>query len=196
MLRILASISLVAILSQLSNAQENWTRFRGPNGSGISTAQTVPIEWSEKDYNWTFDLPGTGNASPVIWKDKLFITSASVSKGLQYLQCINVGNGKTLWEKEYTFKKYKTHSNNSFASNSPCVDDDAVYVLWQTPAGSPLIAYSHDGKKLWEYELGPYKHGQGGGTSPIIYKDMVIVSNDGKGNSFLLAVNRKTGKEV
>lgn len=196
MFRILTSICVLLFFLQSVDAEEHWPRFRGPNGNGVSTATTVPVEWSEDDYNWTLDLPGTGNASPVIWGGKLFVTSASLDKGLHYLQCIDVSKGTVLWEKEYQFNKYKTHNNNSFASNTPCIDEDAVYFLRQTPAGSPLIAYSHEGEELWRYELGPYTHGQGGGTSPVVYKNMVIVSNDGKGNSYLLAVDRKTGKEV
>lgn len=192
----IAFFSAVLLMTSPGVGDDNWPRFRGHNGSGISKATTIPVEWTEKDYNWKISLPGSGNSSPVVWENHIYVTSADVTNGTQTLQCINAHTGTVSWAKEFEFKKYKTHNNNSFASNTPVVDKDGVCVLWQTPAGSPLIAYSHAGEKQWTYDLGPYKHGQGGATSPIIYQDKVVVSNDGKSNSFLVAVHRKTGDEL
>lgn len=177
---------------QLGTAQE-WTRFRGPNGSGVSHAKTVPVKWEKSDYNWIADLPGSGLSSPVIWEDKLFVTSATPDE--RYLLCLSTKDGSLLWKQTFQLKKNRTHGNNSLASNTPVVDAEHVYLLFQSKQSSPLAAYTHDGQEQWQIDLGPYNHGQGGAVSPIVYRDKVIISNDGQGNSFLLAVNRHTGAE-
>lgn len=178
---------------QIGVAQE-WTRFRGPNGSGISNAKTIPIEWTKEDYNWVAELPGAGVSSPVVWGKKLFVTSATARE--RYLLCINTEDGSLLWKQAFPLEKNRTHANNSLASNTPAVDSEYVYVLFQAKQSSPLAAFTHNGIEQWRVDLGPYNHGQGGAVSPIVYEDKVIISNDGKGNSFLLAVNRQTGEEL
>lgn len=188
-------VLLFAIVdATIVNAQQ-WTRFRGPNGSGVSDATTVPTTWSNDDYNWQIDLPGKGHSSPVIWKDRLFLTACDEDSGTRLLVCISTSDGSVLWKNELKFKTYKKHKNNSFASSTPCVDDKHVYVAWHSKTSSPLMAFDHDGNEVWKYDLGPYTHGQGGATSPIVYEDLVVLTHDQKQPSFLLAVDRNTGEE-
>jgi len=174
---------------------QEWTRFRGPNGSGISDAKTIPTTWTEKDYNWIAELPGRGHSSPVVWGDKLFVTCCDEEASLRHLLCLNTTDGAVLWTKDFAFEKYKQQKNNSFASSTPTVDADHVYLLWHSKESSPLVALDHAGNQVWEYDLGPYTHGQGGATSPIVVDDLVIVAHDQKEPSFLLALDRKTGRE-
>ena len=174
---------------------DNWPRFRGPNGSGISEAAHIPSQWSVDEHRWETKLPGQGHSSPVIWNQRLFVTSADKASGRQTLSCLDTRTGAELWQQSWAFAAYKKHKNNSFASNSPAVDADHVYVLRQTKQNSPLTALDHRGRTIWEYDLGPYRHGQGGGTSPIVHEDVVIVCNDHSAGSFLVAVDRKTGRE-
>ena len=186
--------TLLLSLCAVSSGQE-WTRFRGPNGSGISAAKNVPVQWEAGTHRWKVELPGEGHSSPVIWGKQLYVTSADVANGQRFLHALNVQDGSVIWKVEFPFKKYKKHGQNSFASNSPTVDADHVYVLWQSKVASTLYAINHDAETVWEYDLGEHQNGQGGATSPIVHGDNVYVSNDGKGNSFLVALNRKTGKE-
>src|SRR5215475_6194574 len=95
-------IASILVTGAPIRAQE-WTRFRGPNGSGISAATTVPIQFSPGDYNWRVELPGIGHSSPVIWGQKIFVTSAEEDKGKRHLLCLNADNGKSLWDKSYDF---------------------------------------------------------------------------------------------
>ena len=192
--RFVLLVLIFSVFCRVSEAQE-WTRFRGPNGSGISDAKTVPVEWNEKEYNWVTDLPGRGHSSPVIWGEKLFVTSCDEESVTRHLLCINTRNGTEAWSTDLKFASYKKHKNNSYASSTPCVDENFVYVVWHSKRSSPLIAFDHEGNKVWEYELGPYLHGQGGAASPIVYGDLVIMAHDQKQPSFLLAVDRKTGEE-
>src|SRR3954470_5796440 len=95
------SLSVVAglLLGSLAvpAAGQEWTRFRGPNGSGLSDATTVPVRWTEKDYAWKVDLPGVGHSSPVLWGDRLFVTSADEKTGQRTLLCLRAADGKQLW---------------------------------------------------------------------------------------------------
>ncbi|MGI9470025.1 MAG: PQQ-binding-like beta-propeller repeat protein [Rubripirellula sp.] len=173
---------------------DSWPRFRGVNGSGISNAEGIPTHWSEQDYRWVASLPGVGNSSPVIWGDHIYVTAADESAKQRMLLCLNVVDGLELWRAAVPFASYKKHKNNSFASSTPAVDDLHVYQLWHSKVQTSLIAYDHDGTEAWRYELGPYAHGQGGATSPIVAGDCVIVAHDHKSDSFLIALDAKTGK--
>jgi outer membrane protein assembly factor BamB len=187
---------VVLVVSQLQFAvAQEWTRFRGPNGSGISEAKTVPTKWTTEDANWIAKLPGRGHSSPVVWGDQLFVTSANEKSNTRALICLHTGDGSIKWTKESTYNAYKKHKNNSYASSTPAVDADHVYVIWHSKKSTPLIAFDHSGKKVWEYDLGPYLHGQGGAASPIVHENLVVIANDHKADSFLLAVDRRTGKE-
>jgi outer membrane protein assembly factor BamB len=194
-LTLLAAVQLATFCLSPSASGEEWNRFRGPNGSGVSSVTTIPTEWTDSDYNWNIELPGKGHASPVSWGSRVFVTSADDKKKTRTIQCLNVTDGAELWRKDISFAPYKQQKNNSFASSTPAADADHVYALWHSKVSSPLIAYNHTGEKVWEYDLGSYLHGQGGATSPIVYNDVVVVANDHKNDSFLLAVDRLTGKE-
>ena len=185
---------LISVACIVAEAQE-WTRFRGPNGSGISDVKTVPVHWTNKDYNWVADLPGRGHSSPVIWGDKLFVTSCDEKSAARHLLCISTADGSIAWSNDFKFTSYKKHKNNSYASSTPCVDEYFVYVAWHSKKSSPLIAFTHEGEMVWEYELGPYLHGQGGAASPIGYGDLIIMANDQKQPSYLVALDRMTGEE-
>ena len=185
---------LVCAVHVATASAEDWPRFRGDNGSGISDSVAIPSEWTDADYQWVAELPGRGNSSPVLWSEHVYVTAADEASGQRFLICLDKASGDELWRAGDEFAKHKTHKNNSFASSTPAVDDDRVYQLWHSPQQTSLIAYTHDGDEVWRYELGPYKHGQGGATSPIVSGDLVVVAHDHKDNSFLLAVDSTTGK--
>lgn len=187
-------IAFLATTFTSEAADSDWPRFRGHNGSGVAHGE-IPNEWVESDFRWKVKLPGTGNSSPVAWGDQVYVTSADLETGSQILSCISLESGEVLWSQDFSFGKYKKHKNNSFASNTPAVDARHVYLLRQLPDSSPVTAWTHQGKKVWEVDLGPYKHGQGGATSPVVVGELLVISNDhGKGSS-LVALDRSTGKE-
>ncbi len=192
----LASLLLVSML--ISNTLlpgQDWPRFRGPNGAGTSTAKNIPAKWGEADYNWKVSLPGGGNSSPVLWGKKLFVTSAEGDEQKRHLLCLDAVTGKTIWQQSFPFASFRKHKKNStFANTTPALDEARIYVLWQSAAGSTLHALSHEGKSVWTFDLGTYKSGHGAGSSPIVYRDTVIVCNDHDADSFLIALDRETGK--
>lgn len=179
-------------LMAAGQAQE-WTRFRGPNGSGLSDAKTVPTKWTVADFNWRVALPGVGHSSPVVWGEKVFITSCDEKAGKFYVLCLNADDGGIRWQKEYPLTPHAKHNLNSLASSTPTVDADHVYVCRTESARVTLFALTHDGKLVWEKDLGPFAANHGSGTSPMLHEGMVVFANEHSGESFLIAVDAKTG---
>ncbi len=194
-----------------AEGENEWTRFRGPNGSGISGAQTIPIKWTAKEYNWTMKLPGDGSSSPVVWQDKLFVTCNDPNKSIRSIVCLNTTDGKIVWRRDYPVKRHRLHRDNDFTSATPCVDGHGVILVWSSPEELLVTALSLDGKKMWQRELGPYKGLHGSSNSPILAEGLVVLANDqmdpkrfawylpqgtnmDPGKSFLIALDRKTGK--
>lgn len=185
-----------AITSATATAQE-WTRFRGPNGSGVAVAPNLPVTFSEKDYNWDVELPGSGHSSPVIWKDRIFLTATPKGQTERVIVCLSTKDGKMLWQQTYAGAEFRQHADNSYASMSPAVDAEHVYFWWGSPEGSALVALDQkDGREVWRRDLGPFVSQHGPGASPIIAGDQVLLNFDqDQPTSFLLAVDAKTGKE-
>ena len=189
---------MIIVSASVSKGQE-WTRFRGPNGQGISSAKTIPIKWSEEDYNWKVKLPGGGHSSPVLWGDKLFITSGDQQAGKSVILALNVSDGKVLWQKEYSLSKYRPNKLNSYASATPTADADHVYVLFTSPEETILAALNHQGTEIWKRTFEGVRCQHGAGSSPIVHNDMVIITHEHEdkssqgAKSFWLAVDRKTG---
>jgi outer membrane protein assembly factor BamB len=202
------SILLMACCSVVlpCSAQE-WTRFRGPNGTGESDCKTIPAQWTDKDVLWKASIPGMGHSSPVIWGDKVFVLSANMDDATRYCLCYRVSDGKQLWKVEYKSKPHLLHPRSSFASSTPTVDNERIYFAWSMPEETTLLALDHDGNEVWKKDLGRWVSQHGYGTSPILYQDLVIVNNaqddeaptktnEPPGKSYMMAFNRKTGKEV
>jgi outer membrane protein assembly factor BamB len=187
-----ATIVVSVYFAQIATA-ENWPRFRGPNGSGVSDAAGIPIEWTENDYRWKIELPGIGHSAPVVWGQKIFVTSGDKS-GARIISCLNAADGRTLWSREFPAATHKTHLRNSFASGSPAVDERHVYVCWGTPEEYVVLALDHNGKDAWKRDLGPYGGSHGQGTSPIVFDDLVILDSDKPKDNFLLALDSSSGK--
>lgn len=188
-------VAIAMLACHPAHAQE-WTRFRGPNGSGIGVAPNLPSTWTESDINWRADLPGIGHSSPVLWGDKVFLTSAIEDTCERIVFCVDAKNGQVLWERRFPSTVHPKHDRNSFASATPCVDEEHVYVVWSAPEAYSLRAFHHDGTDAWSRDLGPYISQHSCGSSPIVYEDMVVLSNDQDrdGTSFLIALDRKTGE--
>lgn len=208
---LLAAAAMSALGDDAAN-HDTWPRFRGPNGNGISDAATVPATWTENDYNWKIQLPGGGHSSPVIWKNRLFVTCADDATAKRFVLCLDAGSGRTLWQREYPSQSYHQNKDNSYASSTPACDADGVVVTWSDPDHVMLLALNNDGREVWRRDFGPFVGAHGSAVSPIIADDLVILHNDQEdpaanpnaytradspksaGKSFVVAVDRGTGK--
>jgi len=176
-------------------AGQEWTRFRGPDGCGVSEATTIPVTWTTKDYNWRVKLPGIGHSSPVIWGERIFVTSAIEEDATLILHCLNTADGSLIWKRDFPLTAYRKNEHNSYAAASPALDEDHVYITWATPEHYIVLALDqHKGREVWRRDLGPFIAQHGYGASPIVFEDMVIVTNDQDETSFATALDRATGK--
>jgi len=199
------------VVVRAADEGNGWTRFRGPNGSGISGAEAIPIKWTAEEYNWTVKLPGDGSSSPVAWKEHLFVTCNDRKKSIRSIVCVNAIDGKVRWRRDFPYTSYRMHRDNDFASATPAADADGVVVAWSLPKQLLLLALDREGKELWRRDLGPYVGIHGSASSPIITDGLVILANDQMhpevmkkylpkgasmvpGKSFLIAVDRMSGK--
>ncbi len=204
-------VAAVSLFSAGAYAEEGeWSRFRGPNGTGISHATTVPATWTEKDYNWKVKLPGVGHSSPVVWGSRVFVTCGNAETAERTLLCLDAADGRPLWRHDYPSASYAQHPDSGYATATPAVDAGGVVVTWTTPAEVVLLALDLDGRQRWRRNLGPFVAVQGSGSSPIIFGDLVVLANDQEkpslipghkkdppepiGKSFLIAVDRQTGR--
>jgi outer membrane protein assembly factor BamB len=173
-------------------AAQDWPRFRGSNGAGVSPANVV---WTENDRLWKTKLPGKGHSSPVLWGNRLFITSGDQQSGQRHLICLNTADGNTLWTRSFPVANHCQHEDNSWASGTPAVDERHVYVPWASPKDYLVVALDHVGNEKWRVDLGPFNSGHGFGVSLIVHDGLVIVSNEQEGKSMLVAIDRDTGQE-
>ncbi|MHC4556338.1 MAG: outer membrane protein assembly factor BamB family protein [Planctomycetota bacterium] len=192
-------MALVILPTSLSRGQE-WTRFRGPNGQGISYAKNIPVKWTNNDYNWKIKLPGGGHSSPVLWGDKLFVTSGDQKTGRGILLALHISDGKVLWQKEYKLTTYRMNKLNSYATTTLTVDADHVYTLWGTTKETILVALDHGGTEIWKRTFSGVNCQHGPGSSPIIFDDIVVftIEHEDSSNkdveSAWIAVDCKSGR--
>ena len=195
-LSIFLAVSLsCGLLSPMAMAQ-NWPRFRGENGAGISELQTIPATWKDSDYAWKIDLPNVGHSSPIIWEKHLFVTSATEGGGERFLDCLDADSGKGRWQVSLKLNESKKHQKNSWASSTPVTDGRRVYVLFADDANLLMAAWDFHGHEVWRRELGAYESEHGLGASPILHDGLLIVPNDQVGPSSLTALNAETGEQV
>jgi outer membrane protein assembly factor BamB len=190
--------SITILYQGTTAAAENWPRFRGPGGAGISNQQGLPVKWSDDDYAWKTKLPGHGHSSPCVWDDHLFLTSATDDGRTRLLIDVDTHSGDIRWTKATPSKTHEKHTLNSFASGTPATDGKRVYVLFASDEQMLVLAYDFAGKQLWKRNLGSFfqQNAQvhGCGTSPIVFEDLVILANQQDGPSSIVALVSATGK--
>jgi outer membrane protein assembly factor BamB len=188
---------LAAAFAAATLEAQEWTRFRGPNGTGISEAKGIPVAWTEQDFRWRVKLPGAGHSQPVIWGDRIFLTSAAAEGRERVLVCLLKTDGRELWTKTYPFPPHgPINKNSGFANGSPVVDQDRVVACFVSKEHYWVRAFDHAGNEQWSRDLGTFVSQHGQGASPMIFENAVIVANDQDGESFVVALDLKTGKTV
>ncbi len=212
-------VSLVLLLTSFTVAQADWPQFRGGKLAGVVTGNNLPDTWSTtKNVGWKTEIPGSGWSSPVVWGDKIFLTScvgsgaAGAPKTGYYapgqiqtpagefrwtVLCIDAQSGKILWDKVAHEGRlgYTTHVKNGYASETPITDGERVYAYFGNVG---LFCYDLSGKELWSKKWGvfPTNLGWGTGASPLLHKDRIYLVNDNEKQSFLVALDKRTGQEA
>jgi outer membrane protein assembly factor BamB len=172
---------------------DNWPAWRG-DGSGIAAATHLPLVWSEaENVRWRTPLPGEGNSSPIVWGNRVFLTAALDEGEKRLVLCFDADHGKLLW-KTPLLPAIKTtlYNKTGFAAPTPVTDGQRVYVFFDEPG---LTALDMQGHVVWNCRLGPFHCPYNMGSSPVLYKDMVIQCCDHRGPSFLVAFDARRGTE-
>jgi outer membrane protein assembly factor BamB len=185
----------LALCPILSLPADNWPQWRGPQGTGVSLEKNLPTRWSAtENVRWSTSLPERGNSTPIVWGDRVFITQAIEKENRRTLMCFDRSNGKLLWQNGVTYaEKELTHDTNPQCSASPATGERRVFVSF---GSAGLYCYDMDGKELWHRDLGKQTHIWGNAASPIIYKELCILNFGPGERTFLIAVNKTTGKTV
>lgn len=204
----------------LGQESESWMGWRGPTQDGhAATNAKPPIEWSKDQHvRWTVDLPGEGSSTPIVYKNQIFVLSAqktdrkseqviAAKEGARtapdnfyyrfMVSSIDRTTGKVLWEKIATEQVPHEghHETHTYAGGSPCTDGERLYISF---ASRGIFCYTLDCKELWQVDLGDMRTrlGWGEAVTPVIAGEYLLVNWDQEENSFLVALDRKTGKEV
>ncbi len=190
-------LAALATAIVLPLAAQEWTRFRGPNGTGISPAKGVPVTWTEQDFAWRVPIDGRSHSQPVIWGERLFVLNAAADGSERALLCLDKRTGRELWRRSYPLPTHQPQSKNSgYANGSAVVDAERVIACFVGQGNFWVRAFDHAGQELWSHDLGGFRSQHGHGASPMIFENTVIVTNDQDGESFVVAFDLKTGKQA
>ena len=189
---------LFVLFSARSVPAENWPVWRGLRLDGTSLEKNFPTTWSaSNNIVWQTSLPGGGHASPIVWEDKIFTVAALAATQDRVLLCLDRLTGKILWQQAVlTSPLEKKHSLNSHASSTPATDGKLIYVTFLDVNQMVVAAYDFKGKQQWLVRPGSFASMHGFCSSPVLYGDKVIVNGDHDGNSYLVALDRATGKTL
>jgi outer membrane protein assembly factor BamB len=224
---VITVIATMFINSSGAFARASWPQWRGPSGQGISEEKNLPATWSTtKNIKWKTAIAGRGHSSPIVWGNRIFLTTAIEgelvpgAKAVKHMDgdkeyvhpdsvgadhkhafkviCLSRETGKILWEQTaFEGTPYDDrHRKSSYASATPATDGKLVYAFFGSEG---LYAYDMNGKFAWKADMGKLPTvGMGNGTSPILYENLIIVQRDDENveGSFIVGINKKTGKEV
>ncbi len=187
-----------AVLAPGRAGAENWPAWRGPRGDGTSLEKSAPVHWSVgSNIAWKIEIPGVGHASPIVWDERIFMVTALPETQERVVLCLDRHNGGILWRKIVVSSPLeRKHSLNSYASSTPATDGESVYVSFLDRNEIVVAAYDFEGNKKWVVRPGPFASMHGFCSSPLLHKDIVIVNGDHDGDSYLVALDRRTGTRV
>jgi outer membrane protein assembly factor BamB len=182
----------------LSACAEDWPQWRGPRLDGRSAETNVPVYWSgTSNVAWKTALPGMGHASPIVSHGKVFTVSAVPETQERLLLALDRRDGRILWQQAViTSLLERKHALNSHASSTPASDGERVFVSFLDRNEMVVAAYDLDGQKQWLVRPGKFNSMHGFSSSPIVFEDKVIVNGDHDGDGYMVALDRKTGKEL
>jgi outer membrane protein assembly factor BamB len=191
-----AAIFASCLLAWPAPAQDSWPQFRGPTGDGHA-AGPLPIAWSETNHvRWKTAIHGKAWSSPVILGDQIWLTTATEDGDQLFALCLDRASGQVRRDlKVFNVEKPQfCHKFNSYASPTPVLEPGRVYVTFGSPGTACLD--SRTGQVLWERRDFVCNHYRGAGSSPILYKDLLILQFDGSDLQYLVALDKRTGKTV
>ncbi|TWU28946.1 outer membrane protein assembly factor BamB family protein [Novipirellula artificiosorum] len=198
-------MTVIASIFLSNSAVAEWRQFRGPGGHGATSEVNLPLRWSEtENLAWKTELPGYGASSPILLGDRLYVTCYSgygidrenpgrMEDLMLHLVCLKT-DGKIVWDKHIQPRLPESERvrDHGYAAQTPATDGEHLYVFF---GKTGVLKFDLNGKKLWQADVGDKTHGWGSGTSPVLYKNLVIINASVESGS-LVAINKANGKEV
>jgi outer membrane protein assembly factor BamB len=185
----------VRMIEAGGEAANYWPGWRGPSGQGLVRGSGYPDTWSATDnVLWKVEVPGRGNSSPIVWRDRIFLTTAQDNGARRAILCFRRNDGKLLWETSAPeAPAEKLYAKNTYASSTPATDGERIYAYF---GNAGLLAVDFEGRKVWHRTFGPITLYHGSAGSPLLYKDRVILFQDQREGSFIAAFDRRTGETI
>ena len=192
LLPLAAAAEDVSLLPAEGEAARYWPRWRGPSGQGLVEGSGYPDEWSDtRNVLWRAPVPGSGNSSPIVFRDRIFLTTARDSGRKLSLLSYRRTDGELLWETAIDAEAVEhVHQKNGHASATPVTDGVRIFASFGSQG---LSAFDFDGTILWHRKLGALSNYHGSAGSPILYRGSVILYQDQESGSFVAAFDQKTG---
>lgn len=187
----------VRIVPPEGDGAKYWPRWRGPSGQGLVPDGNYPDQWSDtENVLWKVAVPGKGNSSPIVWGDRIFLTTAYDGGKRRAILCFSRKDGTKLWEAfAPATTPEKAYRKNGWASGTATTDGERVYAYFGSDG---LLCVDMNGKQVWHHSFGPIDTLHGTACSPLLYKDKVIVFQEQRPpvGGFVAALDKKTGQPV
>ena len=185
----------VRMIAEDGEAARYWTRWRGPSGQGLVDGKGYPDTWSAtQNVVWKVPVPGSGHSSPIVWRDQIFLTTATDDGNRASVLAYRRSDGQRLWETAVPpGAPDRPHSKNGYASATVATDGQRVYASF---GGRGLMAVDMSGKQVWHAAIGRVENYHGPAGSPLLYKNSVILYQDQRSGSFVAAFDKATGKQL
>jgi outer membrane protein assembly factor BamB len=186
----------LAVVPPAPDAERHWPRFRGPSGQGLTGKSGLPVRWDKDGTGiaWRVKVPGHGNSSPVVWGDRIFLTSADAKGQERSVLCYGRADGRLLWERKVPPRTPEpgVRDKNGYASATPVTDGERV-VAFLGSCG--LVCYDFDGNLQWHYDKLRFRTTHGTGSSPLLYRDRVFfIQEQNQADTVFVALDKRTGQ--
>ena len=191
---LLLVVAVVCVFPRVTTAG-NWPAWRGAEGIGVSKERHLPTRFSvTENVAWKTSLPAPGNSTPIVWNQRVFVTCPRDGGKIRSLICFDRSTGRQLWRHDVSYPHAETaHSDNPFCSGSPTTDGKLVYASFDS-AG--VVACDFSGKVVWRRDLGKLTHVFGPASTPVLYRNLLIIHRGPGKPTHIVALDKRTGKTV